>query len=694
MRRTALAWVATFLLGASACGNSPLTSFADPGDTPRLDYDQDATGDAGSSEPACASGTHEENGECLADVRACETGEGTGHETYADGIWGPCEVSDCHDNMHAEDDTCVPSVRECGMDNGSGHQTWQDGVWGPCSVASCAAGYHSEDGTACVYNSRDCDAFANGTGESTWEAGAWGDCVLAGCHAGFHEEAGACHTDTRACPDGMMSDGTGTQTWVGDGYGPCQVDACHEGYHIENNSCVSDRRTCIDFANGSGESQWTGSEWGACQLQACDAGFHEESGICQSNERNCSDEVSNGAGSQTWQGDAYGSCTVTACDTGFHQEANACLLNLRACEEANGSGMQSWSNGTWGDCYANRCDDTYHLELGNCLSDTRDCAVANGTGSESWNLGVWGRCQVATCDSSYVNHMNACILEADRPALDPAGIGYIELDATSTPVQLGSPSDEGGRLPHEGNYAVTLTRGFWLAQTEITQGAWKAMARDENPASFNGCGDDCPVEQVDWFAALAYANAVSQAAGLETCYVLSPAGCADEVDDWSDGKTACTQADFAGLDCEGYRLPTEAEWEYAYRAGTQGAYYNGDNTALDSCDYDENLDAIGWYCGNSAFVTQEMGQKSPNGWQLYDMAGNVSEWVWDGYESREGVSETLVDPTGKDNASQRSVRGGSWGDGASLTRAAARAALDASTRASTLGFRLARTRTP
>jgi formylglycine-generating enzyme required for sulfatase activity len=76
------------------------------------------------------------------------------------------------------------------------------------------------------------------------------------------------------------------------------------------------------------------------------------------------------------------------------------------------------------------------------------------------------------------------------------------------------------------------------------------------------------------------------------------------------------------------------------------------------------------------------------------MAGNVSEWVWDGYESHEGALSALVDPTGKDNAAQRSVRGGSWGDGASLTRAAARAAMDSSTRASTLGFRLVRTRTP
>jgi formylglycine-generating enzyme required for sulfatase activity len=114
--------------------------------------------------------------------------------------------------------------------------------------------------------------------------------------------------------------------------------------------------------------------------------------------------------------------------------------------------------------------------------------------------------------------------------------------------------------------------------------------------------------------------------------------------------------------CPGYRLPTEAEWEYAYRAGTTTAYYDGPSDAAvwRLCSpLDANLDKIGWYCGNAGDTTHPVAQKQPNAWGLYDMAGNVWEWVEDWWQDDLG-SAAATDPVGVNPGSTRVVRGGSW----------------------------------
>jgi formylglycine-generating enzyme required for sulfatase activity len=138
--------------------------------------------------------------------------------------------------------------------------------------------------------------------------------------------------------------------------------------------------------------------------------------------------------------------------------------------------------------------------------------------------------------------------------------------------------------------------------------------------------------------------------------------------------------------CVGYRLPTESEWEYAYRAGTTTAFYNGEITDDDCAD--PNLDQIGWYCGNSDVQVHSVGEKESNAWGLYDMAGNVWEWCWDGYVPYLGA---VSDPLGPATGSDRVIRGGSFGNGASDARAADRDFLGPSSRIGSLGFRLART---
>ena len=240
---------------------------------------------------------------------------------------------------------------------------------------------------------------------------------------------------------------------------------------------------------------------------------------------------------------------------------------------------------------------------------------------------------------------------------------------------MGSPSGEPGRDSDEAQHEVTLTRAFYLQATEVTQGQWRALMNN-NPSGFNSCGDDCPVETVNWWEAAAYANALSGQEGLPACYALE--GCS-EVSPGNYMKCGGVSVNAPGGDpyqCAGYRLPTEAEWEYAYRAGTTTAYY------------DPNLDAIAWYGSNSAGTTHLVGEKTPNAWGLYDMAGNVWEWCWDWYGDY--PLSGVTNPTGSGSVSFRVYRGGSWYFDADGARAAGRGNYHPDFRYSYLGFRLAR----
>ncbi len=222
--------------------------------------------------------------------------------------------------------------------------------------------------------------------------------------------------------------------------------------------------------------------------------------------------------------------------------------------------------------------------------------------------------------------------------------------------QMGSLS--GDERQHE----VTVTHAIWMGETEVTQGQWQAVM-NSNPAQFSSCGGDCPVEQVSWFEALEFANAMSRRAGFRACYQIR----GEKVTQWD-------------LHCKGYRLPTEAEWEYAARAG--GSHSAG------SAD----LDAVAWFAGNSGGQTHRVGRKQANAWGLSDMIGNVWEWCWDWYGPYPAASVTS--PKGPSSGSARVERGGGWSSSAQYCRATGRGRDAPGNRYGYLGIRLARTVQP
>jgi formylglycine-generating enzyme len=173
-----------------------------------------------------------------------------------------------------------------------------------------------------------------------------------------------------------------------------------------------------------------------------------------------------------------------------------------------------------------------------------------------------------------------------------------------------------------------------------------------------------PAEYLNWSEAAAYCNALSDAEGLGRCYDCEGAG---------PRVTCGSAAAYATpYDCPGYRLPTEAEWEYAARAGTTTATYNGDlDVVSGGCSSPSAvLDPIAWWCSNSGGWPQVVGTKTANGWGLYDMLGNVLEWCDDSGEIYAGA---VTDPWGSVDAWGQMFRGGSFGSYAYEVRAAKRA---------------------
>ena len=224
---------------------------------------------------------------------------------------------------------------------------------------------------------------------------------------------------------------------------------------------------------------------------------------------------------------------------------------------------------------------------------------------------------------------------------------------------MGSPSGEPGRNNDETQHRVTLTRGFWLGKYPVTQRQWEAVMGN-NPSKFKGL--DLPVETVSWDDCQTFIqrlNAKLVAWGYGSTESRPPSG-------GVGGRVSPLTGSF--------RLPTEAEWEYACRAGTTGPYAG-------------SLDDMAWYSENSGGMTHPVGEKRANVWGLYDMHGSVWEWCQD--RDCDYQSESVIDPTGSGSGVYRVSRGGSWSVFAWGCRSAYRDGDAPDNRDFSLGLRLA-----
>ena len=394
--------------------------------------------------------------------------------------------------------------------------------------------------------------------------------------------------------------------------------------------------------------------------------------VCDSVDNDCDalvdDDDPDVTGTAIWyldyDGDGYGASSAydtTACDqpSGY---------------EGNGDDCDDLEPGVYPDA-VETCDEV-DQDCDGTVDEETDCYDDDGDGFAE----VEG-----DCDDESASDFPGAVEDHLGIAMTCIGPGAFT---------MGSPEDEVARNDDESQHEVTLTRAFHIGVYEVTQAQYYQFT-GETP-SFYSSSTLQPVEQVTWFDAAAFANAVSVDAGFtedELCYACDSTSCA---------LAAAWEAFDDGVyECPAYRLLTEAEWEYAARAGTSSAFSNGGNLSPgddEYCDGVLQLDSglylsdIAVYCGVSATSHQEVGTKDANPWGLYDMHGNVYEWCHDACEDSD-YSGDQIDPWGSSSEARRMARGGGWASIPRNLRSANRACTtsDGETKIHYRGLRLART---
>jgi len=535
-------------------------------------------------------------------------------------------------------------------------------------------------------------------------------CVeLQGCTHDFNlaecEDGNAC-TDEDRCSGGSCQPGDPLLCYDGN---QCTVDSCYPEQGCiflpiplacdDGDSCTLDD-ACLD-GECLGGTVLDCDDGNLCTDDLCDlvAGC-----VHQLNQADCDDSNPCTVDDQCAAGtcvagplmscDDGNSCTIDQCDpeSGCQWEpmpdSQPCIYEdegvakLGACQEGTCACTPHCGDKLCGDdgCKGScgECDCTEE-----CLDG--QCEYTACTGRECGPDGCGGSCGTCASGSCHQKH-GLCVPD-----------GFILVPPQT--FTMGSPDDEKcQQKDEEPQHEIATTRFFAIKEHEVTQDEWNEVTATA-PSWFlagepgNNCSGSCPAERVNWYEAAKYCNLLSAAEGLNKCYIMEDcqgelgSGCPAAIS--CAGDYLCT-VELISLDCPGYRLPTEAEWELAARSGTETAVGTGDLSAC-SCEVIDELDAIAWYCANAESTTHEVGFKDPTDWGLHDVNGNVWEWVHDVYDSDYYEVSPAEDPLGPTEGPKQVIRGGSWNYIAKGCRNAARASKTPETRSFEVGFRPVRT---
>jgi formylglycine-generating enzyme required for sulfatase activity len=477
--------------------------------------------------------------------------------------------------------------------------------------------------------------------------------------------------------------------------GACLPSVCTPGSEeCAGNSVVQcngdgTNRTVTDCSRSSRVCTLTDSG-ASCTARACapDAVrcVGERLGVCTPDGR--SEEFTDCAASGAYCNSSTLECTSRVCEPSdvFCDDGDVFTCNARgslSSRSGDCSALLGCEDGTCvegcGDTLVQEgedCDDGNRDETDDCLND----CTYSATG------GLGQRCTSNdNCDDG-----QWCSSVTGQRRCSPVALGD-----TTTPMRMvyipGGSFAMGSELDGENPVHNVTVQPFFMATTGVTNAQWSALGLTL-PSYFDRAGSpscrsaSCPVESINWWEAVYYANLLSEREGLEECYTLGAttgtvgAGCTGT--SCSSGTFVAASVSSVGRDCNGYRLPSEAEREFAARGGTTSTYHWGESTTT------ATIILYSWYFRNADLTTHPVAQLEPNQYGLYDTAGNIYEWVWDFVTTYPSADQS--DPFGPSTGGFRGGRGGLYSSNETYIRPAYRFYSIPANRSNKVGLRLVR----